>query len=81
MIPPGPICGHCTRNARTVDTPSVHVRVESRVLIRDLARLSRSGEPYLLIVRCHGEIEQIPVPGPLTLTDEDIAAMVVFRGE
>ncbi len=44
-----PVCVACTRNARTVDTPRVKVRVASAVVSRDVQGLR-------LICRCHGAV-------------------------
>lgn len=74
---PRPVCAMCSRNARTVETPRVKVRVDSSRVYRDAA-----GD-LQLIARCHGATE-----GPTRLMGEwierlDEAAieeLEVFRG-
>lgn len=65
-----PICGTCTRNAQTVDTPNVKVRVTACVIMAD----GQSG--YTMLVRCHGANASIALPP--TTTEEGVAAMRVF---
>ncbi len=68
-----PICMHCTRAARTCDTPSVRVRVDRCRLLRDLE------QRYWLVSECHGAREVIEVK--LTGLEELIERVEVFCGE
>ncbi len=68
-----PICAHCTRAARTCDTPSVRVRVDRCRLLRDLE------QRYWLVSECHGAREVLEVK--LTGLEELIERVEVFRDE
>lgn len=68
-----PICSVCTRAARTADTPSVKVRVEKALVLRD-------GDALLLVVRCHGEREETDLDAPGNWTEDDLGRLEVFRG-
>lgn len=66
-----PICERCTRNARTVDNPSVYVRVERCLVWRD-------GPTCQLLVRCHG-VHLGPITVPESCDEMWIENLVVFR--
>ncbi len=68
-----PICMHCTRAARTCDTPSVRVRVDRCRLLRDLE------QRYWMISECHGdrEAQEVRFAG----LEDVIERVEVFRDE
>lgn len=71
-----PICRHCTKAARTVDTPNVKVRVDSCLVFRADGVLR-------IIVRCHGEVIDRPLTSFARTEPWDekaISALEVFRG-
>ena len=49
MAETNPICSRCSRNARTVDTPRVKVRVERAMAWRENGKI-------LVRAWCHGEV-------------------------
>lgn len=66
-----PVCERCTRAARTVDTPSVKVRVERCLIWRDADGLH-------LRAHCHGDTWERGLPES---TEEDhIEALTAFGG-
>lgn len=70
-----PICAHCTKAARTVDTPNVKVRVER-------CTVWRGGEAYLTIrVRCHGAVETLTANDAPGLDEHYISRLEAFRGK
>lgn len=71
-LTPRPVCAFCSRNARTVDTPRVKVRVERAVVIR------RDGE-IVALCRCHGAACEVTFVGR-DPTEEDIELAEAFRG-
>lgn len=68
-----PICAHCTRAARTVDTPLVKVRVERCIVFRD-------GPTVVMLSRCHGAVDVFRDLGP-AVTEPMLARLEVFRVE
>lgn len=68
-----PICCACTRNARTVDTPLVKVRVERFILWRE-------GDWWKFVARCHNAVAWGQIGGEGIRDEDDIEALEVFRG-
>lgn len=66
-----PICAACTRNARTIDTPKAHVRVEH-------ATVMRTPECLVVLAWCHGDVERRQLPE--NTTEDGLMALEVFRG-
>jgi hypothetical protein len=66
-----PYCAPCSRNARTVETPRVRVRVERCVVLRDASGLR-------LLARCHGAAWERTLPDDCT--EETIEALTAFGG-
>ncbi len=68
-----PICAHCTRAARTCDTPGVRVRVDRCRLLRDAM------QRYWLVSECHSarEVFEVRLDG----LEELIERVEVFRDD
>lgn len=71
-----PVCAVCSRNARTVDTPRVKVRVEKALVLRD-------PEGLLVLARCHGDVCEHRIATRSlddTISESDIEGLELFRG-
>jgi hypothetical protein len=68
-----PVCAHCTRNARTTETPNVRVRVERALPVRLDERT------HLVLLRCHGVHSSMKVED--LIGEEDLENLLAFEAK